>query len=123
MARVDGVGSVSVTGAPEREIHVYVDPIRLEAYNLSVEGIASIIGAENRNIPGGSFDIGNETYSLRVQGEFSDAKQMVIIVVGTSGGASIYLRDVARVDDSLQERAQKTFNNNIQGGMIVVQKQ
>lgn len=123
LARVDGVGSVSVTGAPEREIHVYVDPIRLEAYNLSVEGIASIIGAENRNIPGGSFDIGNETYSLRVQGEFSDAKQMENIVVGTSGGASIYLRDVARVDDSLQERAQKTFNNNIQGGMIVVQKQ
>ena len=123
LARVDGVGSVSVSGAPEREIHVYVDPIRLEAYNLSVEGIASIIGAENRNIPGGSFDIGNETYSLRVQGEFSDAKQMENIVVGTSGGASIYLRDVARVDDSLQERAQKTFNNNIQGGMIVVQKQ
>ena len=123
LARVDGVGSVSVTGAPEREIHVYVDPIRLEAYNLSVEGIASIIGAENRNIPGGSFDIGNETYSLRVQGEFSDAKQMENIVVGTSGGASIYRRDVARVDDSLQERAQKTFNNNIQGGMIVVQKQ
>ena len=123
LARVDGVGSVSVGGAPEREIHVYVDPIRLEAYNLTVEGIASIIGAENRNIPGGSFDIGNETYSLRVQGEFSDAKQMENIVVGTSGGASIYLRDVARVDDSLQERAQKTFNNNIQGGMIVVQKQ
>ena len=123
LARVDGVGSVSVGGAPEREIHVYVDPIRLEAYNLSVEGIASIIGAENRNIPGGSFDIGNETYSLRVQGEFSDAKQMENIVVGTSGGASIYLRDVARIDDSVQERAQKTFNNNVQGGMIVVQKQ
>ena len=123
LARVDGVGSVSVSGAPEREIHVYVDPIRLEAYNLSVEGIASIIGAENRNIPGGSFDIGNETYSLRVQGEFSDAKQMENIVVGTSNGASIYLRDVARIDDSVQERAQKTFNNNIQGGMIVVQKQ
>ena len=123
LARVDGVGSVSVGGAPEREIHVYVDPIRLEAYNLTVEGIASIIGAENRNIPGGSFDIGNETYSLRVQGEFSDAKQMENIVVGTSNGASIYLRDVARIDDSVQERAQKTFNNNIQGGMIVVQKQ
>ena len=123
LARVDGVGSVSVGGAPEREIYVYVDPIRLEAYNLTVEGIASIIGAENRNIPGGSFDIGNETYSLRVQGEFSNAKQMENIVVGTRNGASIYLRDVARVEDTLQERARKTFNNNVQGGMIVIQKQ
>ncbi len=69
LARINGVGSVSISGAPKREIHIYVDPVRLEAYNLSVEQIGSIIGAENRNIPGGSFDIGSETYALRVQGE------------------------------------------------------
>ena len=67
LARVDGVGSVSISGAPKREIHVYVDPNRLEAYNLSVEQIAQVIGAENRNVPGGSFDIGSNTYALRVQ--------------------------------------------------------
>ncbi|MDE5869195.1 MAG: efflux RND transporter permease subunit, partial [Muribaculaceae bacterium] len=59
LARVDGVGSVSISGAPKREIHVYVDPTRLEAYNLSVEAISSVIQAENRNVPGGSFDIGS----------------------------------------------------------------
>ncbi len=123
LARVDGVGTVSVSGAPKREIHVYVDPVRLEAYNLTVETISSIIGAENRNIPGGSFDIGNETYSLRVQGEFSDAKQMENIVVGSRNGGNIYLRDVARVEDSLQERSQNTFNNNEKGAMIIIQKQ
>ena len=123
LARVDGVGTVSISGAPEREVHVYVDPIRLEAYNLTVEGISSVIAAENRNIPGGSFDIGNETYSLRVQGEFTDAKQLENIVVGSRNGGNIYLRDVARVEDSLQERAQHTYNNGTQGAMIVVQKQ
>ncbi|MGN1265901.1 MAG: efflux RND transporter permease subunit [Muribaculaceae bacterium] len=123
LARVDGVGTVSISGAPEREVHVYVDPIRLEAYNLTVEGISSVIAAENRNIPGGSFDIGNETYSLRVQGEFTDAKQLENIVVGSRDGGNIYLRDVARVEDSLQERAQHTYNNGTQGAMIVVQKQ
>ena len=51
LARVDGVGSVSVSGAPKREVHVYCDPIKMEAYNISIEAIASIIGAENRNIP------------------------------------------------------------------------
>lgn len=39
LARVDGVGTVSVTGAPKREIHIYLDPARLEAYNLSVESV------------------------------------------------------------------------------------
>ena len=123
LARISGVGSVSISGAPKREIHVYVDPVRLEAYNLTVEQIASLIGAENRNIPGGSFDIGSETYSLRVQGEFNASEEMKNIVVGSYNGKSIYLSDVARIDDSLEERTQETYNNGEQGAMIVIQKQ
>ena len=123
LARVDGVGSVSVTGAPQREIHVYVDPIKLEAYNLSIETISSIIGAENRNIPGGTFDIGSNTYSLRVEGEFNDAREMGNIVVGSSNGSIVYLRDVATIDDSLEERAQQAYTNGHKGAMIIVQKQ
>ena len=123
LARVSGVGSVSISGAPKREIHIYVDPVRLEAYNLTVEQIGSIIGSENRNIPGGSFDIGSDTYSLRVQGEFKASEEMANIVVGTYEGKTIYLSDVARIDDSLEERTQETYNNGEQGVMIVVQKQ
>jgi len=44
-------------------------------------------------------------------------------VVGTYNGASIYLRDVARVVDTVEERAQETYNNGVKGAMIVVQKQ
>ena len=124
LARVDGVGSVSIAGAPKREVHVYLDPLRMEAYNLSVETVAALIGAENRNIPGGTFDIGNETYPLRVQGEFSDPQQMGAMVVGMSPtGGAVHLRDVARIDDSLEERAQESYNNGQKGAMIIVQKQ
>ena len=123
LARVDGVGSVSVSGAPKREIHIYVDPIKLEAYNLTIETISSIIGAENRNIPGGTFDIGSNTYSLRVEGEFNDSRDMGNIVVGARNGSAIYLRDVATIDDSLQERAQQAYTNGKKGAMIIVQKQ
>lgn len=123
LARISGVGTVSITGAPEREIQIYVDPERLEAYHLTVEGISSVIGAENRNIPGGTFDIGSDTYALRVQGEFTDARQMNDIVVGTFNGRTIYLRDVATVHDSVEERAQEAYNDGVQGAMIVIQKQ
>lgn len=124
LARVDGVGSVSIAGAPKREIHIYLDPLRMEAYNLSVETVAALVGAENRNIPGGTFDIGNETYPLRVQGEFSDPQQMGNMVVGMSPtGGVVHLSDVARIDDSLEERAQESFSNGQKGAMIIVQKQ
>lgn len=123
LARIPGVGTVSISGAPQREIQVYCDPNKLEAYNLTIETISSIIGAENRNIPGGNFDIGSETYSLRVEGEFKDSRQLSDVVVGTHNGANVFLRDVARIVDTVEERAQETYNNGVKGAMIIVQKQ
>ncbi len=123
LARIDGVGSVSISGAPKREIHVYVDPTKLEAYHLTVEGISQVIGAENRNIPGGSFDIGSNTYALRVQGEFDESAQLNNIPVGSYQGRIVYLKDVARVEDSLEERTQETYINGEAGAMIIIQKQ
>ena len=123
LARISGVGAVSISGTPIRELQVYCDPYKLEAYGQTIEGIASLIAQENRNTPGGSVDIGSNTYSLRVQGEFTDASQMLNLVVGSHNGRNVYLRDVARVEDSVQERAQETYNNGVRGGMIVIQKQ
>ena len=123
LARIPGVGSVSIAGAPKREINIYCDPLKLEAYHLTVENISSVVSRENRNIPGGTIDIGSNTYSMRVEGEFKDPKQMANIVVGTHKGAAVYLRDVARIVDATEERAQKTYNNGVQGAMIIVQKQ
>ena len=123
LARVDGVGTVSISGAPKREIHIYLDPARLEAYNLTAESVIQLVAAENKNVPGGTFDMGSDTYSLRVQGEFKDPTEMRDLVVGSKDGAVVRLSDVARIDDSVQERAQETYNNGQRGAMITVQKQ
>jgi len=123
LARVSGVGTVSVAGAPQREIQVYCDPNKLEAYGLTVSGISSIIASENRNVPSGSIDIGSNAYSLRVEKEFTSADQMLDIVVGYVNGKTIYLRDVARVIDGVEERYQESYVNGTQGAQIVIQKQ
>ena len=123
LARVSGVGTVSIAGAPQREIQVYCDPNKLDAYGLTVAGISSIIAAENRNIPSGSIDIGSNAYALRVEKEFTSADQMLDIVVGHSNGKTIYLRDVARVVDGVEERYQEAYVNGVQGAQIVMQKQ
>lgn len=123
IARIGGVGAVSIAGTPIREVQVYCDPYKLEAYGQTVESISSIIASENRNTPAGSMDIGSNTYSLRVQGEFVDAGEIMNLVIGHQNGKTVYLRDVARVEDTVEERAQETYNNGVRGGMIVVQKQ
>lgn len=123
LARVSGVGTVSVSGAPKREIQVFVDPNKLEAYNLTVEQISTALAYENKNTPAGNIDIGSNTYAVRVEKEFKSAKEMLDVVVGTFNGTPIYLKDVARVNDGEQERLQKVFSNGIQGAMITIQKQ
>ena len=123
LARVSGVGTVSVIGAPTREIQVYCDPNKLQAYGLSVSSIAAVISAENRNLPSGNIDIGTETYTLRVQKEFSDPSELLDIVVGAVKGRTVYLRDVATVRDGSQEREQESYTNGVRSARIAIQKQ
>lgn len=123
LARVSGVGTVSVAGAPKREIQVYCDPSKLEAYNLSVGAISQIIATENRNIPSGSIDIGSETYSLRIKKEFKDPSELYDVVLGSYNGGTIYLRDVARIVDSVEEKSQESYTNGVRGAQIIIQKQ
>lgn len=124
LARVNGVGTISVSGAPKREIQVFVDPDKLAAYGITVESISSTLAYENRNTPAGTIDIGSNTYSVRVEKEFKSAEEMLDVIVGTSNtGAPVYLRDVAKVNDGEQERLQKVYSNGRQGAMITIQKQ
>ena len=123
LARVNGVGTVNVVGAPTREIQVYCDPNKLAGYGLSIAGIAGAISYENRNVPSGSIDIGTETYSLRVEKEFKDPVEILDVVVGYSGGNAIYLRDVATLVDGPAEKYQQSFTGGVQSAAITIQKQ
>ena len=123
LARVDGVGTVNVVGAPDREIQVYCDPNKIAAYGLTITGISTTIAAENRNVPSGSIDIGTETYSLRIQKEFKDPMELNDIVVGYSAGRAVYLRDVATIVDGPAEKYQESFTNGKQAAAITIQKQ
>jgi len=121
--RIEGVGAVSISGAPQRQIQVNVSPEKLETYNLTVEQIAQVIQMENLNVPAGNFDIGTSTFALRVESEFKESEQLLNIVLGSRGGKNIYLRDVASVADTIQSRIQETYTNEIKGATIIVQKQ
>lgn len=123
LARIDGVGSINVVGAPEREIQFYCDPNKLAAYGLSVAGISQIIAAENRNVPSGNIEIGSETYSLRVEKEFSDPSEILDVVVGQNAGNVVRLRDVATMVDGPAERYQESYTDGRQAAVIAITKQ
>lgn len=121
--RIKGVGTVSISGAPKREIRVDVIPEKMEAYNLPIEQIAQILAAENVNIPAGDFDIGSQTYILRLEGEFNESANLESVIVGNHQGKPIYLRDIASVNDTVQTRIMENYTNGERSASIVIQKQ
>ncbi len=121
--RVDGVGAVSVIGAPEREVQVNVDPTKLDAYGLTVEQLGQIIAAENVNIPSGTIDIGNNTFNVKADGEFDLSDELRRVVVSNAGGRTVMLTDVADIRDTLEKATMDERVNGQRGVRVMFQKQ
>ncbi len=123
LSRIDGVGSVSIMGAPVREIQVNVDPVKLEAYGLSVEQIGGIIAQENINTSGGTLDIGNHTYNLKADSEFNSSDDLKTILISNMNGQEVYLRDIAEIRDTLEKQTLDERMNGELGVRVMIQKQ
>jgi HAE1 family hydrophobic/amphiphilic exporter-1 len=121
--RVDGIGSIQVIGAPQREVAIELDPHRLEAYNMTVEQIGNILAAENMNLPTGNIEMGMIDYPLRVEGEFKSSDFIRDIVIGNINGQAIYLKDVATVRDSIRDMTMDEKINGKNGVRMMVMKQ
>ena len=121
--RINGIGSVAVIGAREREVQVNVDPKKLEAYGLTIESLGGIIAAENVNIPAGTLDLGNQTFNLKSDLEFDDSRELRDIVISNIGGRTVKLTDVAEIRDTLEKATMDERINGRQGVRVIVQKQ
>jgi HAE1 family hydrophobic/amphiphilic exporter-1 len=121
--RIEGVGSVALTGVPGRKVYIDVDPRKMEAYNLTIEQIGNILRAENMNLPAGFVEMGETDYPLRIQGEFPESDIVKNIVVSSFNGASVYLKDIAEVRDTIRESKYDTKINGSKGMSMFVQKQ
>ncbi len=121
--RIDGVGAVGIMGAPVREVQINVDPNKLAAYNLTVEGLGQIIAGENVNVPAGTMDIGNHTFNIKADGEFTSSEDLRSVVVSNMGGRTVLLSDVAEIRDTLAKATQTQHFNGQDGVMVVIQKQ
>lgn len=94
-----------IVGAPEREIQVNVDPYKMMAGRISFTDIENAIARENTDITGGLIEVGNMKRTLRVKGQFTTVADMEKIVVRSSAqGASVYLKDIAQIKDTVKEK-------------------
>jgi multidrug efflux pump len=94
-----------IVGAPEREIQVNVDPYKMSQARISFMDIENAISRENRDITGGMIEVGDMKRTIKVKGQFTSALNLNNIVVRSSAqGATVYLRDIAELKDTIKEK-------------------
>jgi len=100
---ISGVLEARISGGLEREIHVEFDLDRVAAYNVPFSSIINSVTRSNVNMPGGSMDIGEAKYLVRVPEDFKHPSEIFSIVAFVRDGKPVYLRDVATIKDSFKD--------------------
>jgi multidrug efflux pump len=95
---------VDIVGALEREIQVNLDMYKMQAYNLTFSDVSRAIATENLTYSGGNIELQGMSRSIRVVGEFKDVETLRNLMVGTSGGGYVFLKDVAEVKYGFKEQ-------------------
>jgi len=119
---VPGVLDAAISGGLEREIHVEFDLDRVRAYNVPFSSIVNAVRQSNVNMPGGSMDIGQGKYLVRVPEDFKHPSEIFSIVAFVRDGKPIYLRDVAEIKDSFKDPLTRSRINGQKSVTLGIQK-
>jgi CzcA family heavy metal efflux pump len=119
---ITGVLEARISGGLEREIHVEFDLDRVGAYNVPFSSIINSVARGNVNMPGGSMDIGEGKYLVRVPEDFKHPSDIFSIVAFVRDGKPVYLRDIAFIRDAFKDPLTRSRINEEKSVTIAVSK-
>jgi multidrug efflux pump subunit AcrB len=109
LKKSENSAETEIKGGLPRQIRVILDAPRLAGYGLSPLQIAAALHKGNASLPSGSFSAGNRETVVETGGFLEGGKEVARLVVGVHNGRPVYLSDVARVEDGLQEPQDYVF--------------
>jgi HAE1 family hydrophobic/amphiphilic exporter-1 len=121
--QVPGVAAVDVSGGETREIQVYVNQAQLTGLGLSIDAVTAALKRENKDVPGGFVEQGALEYLIRNRGEYTDLKSIENVLITTRAGTPVYVKDIADVRESIQEKRSDVNFMGRRGVMMSVRKQ
>jgi hydrophobic/amphiphilic exporter-1 (mainly G- bacteria), HAE1 family len=123
LENVAGVGQIQLLGGRERQIHVWLDPVRLRAAGITAAEVQRTLATQNVTMPGGSLETGPSQLTLRIKGRVEDPLAIGELVVRQAGGHPIRVRDVARVEDGEAQAETASVKDGKAAVVLAVRKQ
>ena len=123
LERIPGVASAATSGGMAREIQIQVDPLRLRAYNLSIQQVSQALQMNNLQLPAGYIENEHQEFSIQTSGEYASVEEIENTSIMAMGGVNIRVKDVATVEDGFKEERQRIWTNGQPSVMLWVQRQ
>ena len=125
LQRVPGVGGIKIVGGREREIRIWLNAPKLRGFGVTVEDVINAIRREHAEIPGGRMDYkgGRSEYTIKTKGEVPRVQDFGDIVVLKGRPGFVRVRDVARVEDGLEDERSYAELDGIPGVSLEVRRQ
>ncbi|MBI5216605.1 MAG: efflux RND transporter permease subunit [Ignavibacteriae bacterium] len=124
IAKLAGIGQITLVGGDEREIKVNIDAQKLRSYGLSLMQVTQLIKTSNMDFPTGKINDADEQFVVRLAGKFQSLAEIKRLVIGHSrDGGEIHLSDVAEIEDGRKDYATLSRINGVSSVGVMVQKQ
>ncbi len=120
---VDGVGGVDINGGQKRQINIFMDLNKLNAYNLTAQDVENAVRTENVESPGGRIVRGVSELGVRTLGRVENVAEFNNIIIKNVGGSPIRIKDIGYAEDGVAERRTFAYYMNKPAVVLEVRRQ
>jgi len=122
--QVDGIGNISLSGAPDRYVYINIDQQKLDAYGLTLEQVGNVVSANNLNLSSGTVKMPQEQYQMQVRSEYIESSEIEdLMVTMTPAGQQVFIRDIATVKDTIKDLTLDEKTNGREAVRLIIAKQ
>ena len=121
---IDGIGNISLSGAPDRYVYINLDQQKLDAYGLTLEQVGQVVSANNLNLSSGTVKMPQEQYQMQVRSEYIESSEIEnLMVTMTPQGQQVFIRDIATVKDTIKDLSLDEKTNGREAVRLIIAKQ
>ena len=122
--QIDGIGNISLSGAPDRYVYINIDQEKLDAYGLTIEQVGQVVQANNLNLSSGTIKMPQEQYQMQVRSEYIESSEIEdLMVTMTPQGQQVFIRDIATVKDTIKDLSLDEKTNGREAVRLIIAKQ
>jgi HAE1 family hydrophobic/amphiphilic exporter-1 len=121
--RINGVGDVIFYGLRLRQVRIWLDTAKMQAYQVSPGDVVLALKRENIELPGGRIETQTKEYTVRIKGEFAQIPDFNDLIISYYKGAPVRVRDIGRAEDGMEEKRSLSRFNRVPAVGMAIQKQ